>query len=69
MAEDAQPFVEVEFDILFDRGAEEAAAPAAAFAVGYRAADGAAGAEEKEVYVWVYLGWLDERILGESGLT
>lgn len=55
VAKDAQPFVEVEFDVLFNGGPKEAAAPATTFAVGYGAADGAAGAEEEEVYVGVYL--------------
>lgn len=58
VAEDFEPFVEVEFYVLFRGGAEEAASPAAAFAVGYRSSDGAAGGEEEEVYVWVYLGVL-----------
>lgn len=59
VTEDAKPFVQVEFDVLFYGGAEEAASPAPAFAVGYWAANGAAGAEEEEVYVWVYLVGLD----------
>lgn len=69
MAEDAEPFVQVEFDVLFYSGAEEAAAPATAFAVGYWAADSAPGAEEEEVYVWVYLGSVRWGVWFAGGLT
>lgn len=55
LSQDSEPFVEVEFDVLFDGGAEEAAAPASAFAVGDWAADRAPGAEEEEVDVGVHL--------------
>lgn len=55
MAQYSKPFVQVEFDVLFDGGAEESAAPAAAFAMCDGSTDRSAGTEEEEVDVGIYL--------------
>lgn len=57
MSNDFQPFVEIEFEVLFSCAAEETAAPAATTAMGDGLTDGAAGGEEEEIDVWVYLGY------------
>ena len=62
MAEDAEPFVQVEFDVLLDCGPEETAAPTPTFAVGDRAADRAAGTEEEEIDMGVDLGKLEDSL-------
>lgn len=60
VSEDFKPFVQVEFEILFGCGAEEAAAPAATSSVSYRLTDGAARGEEEEVDVWIHLAYYAE---------
>lgn len=67
MPEDAEPFVQVEFDVLLDCGPEETPAPASTFAVGDWTADGAAGAKEEKVDMGVDLGKLDESFYQRMG--
>lgn len=55
MPKHAQPFVEVEFDILFYGRAEEAATPTTALAMGDRPSHGSAGAEEEQIDVRIDL--------------
>ena len=50
-----KPFVQDQLDVLFDRGAQEPAAPATAFAMSDRSTDGSAGAKEEEIDMGVYL--------------
>lgn len=56
MAKHAKPFVEVEFDILFNGRAEEAAAPTTALAMGDRPSHGSARTEEEQIDVGIDLG-------------
>ena len=56
MARNLEPFREVEFEVLFERAAEEASAPAAPASVCNGTADAAAGGEEEDGDVWVDLG-------------
>jgi len=67
--EDFEPFCKIELQVKFEGRAEEAAAPAAAAAVGYGSADCAARGEEEEVDVRVYLAdcvveWLVSTLIG-----
>ena len=55
MFEDLEPFVEVELEVCLRCRPEIAASPAAPLAMRDRAADGAAGREEEEVDVRIYL--------------
>lgn len=56
MPYDFKPLCQVELEVLLGGRAKETAPPAAAFAMGDGLADGAAGREEEEVDVRVYLG-------------
>lgn len=55
MPQNSEPFVQVEFEVLFNCGTEEAAAPSSTFAVCDRSAYRAARTEEEEIDMWVYL--------------
>ena len=56
VAQDFEPFVQVEFDVLLDRTAQEASTPASSPSMGYWTAYGASGTEKEQVDMWVYLG-------------